>query len=361
MSAAGGGAAGVDDNVSEVPIKQLAAERATYLAEQHPVPVFDEHVRFDDASHTYTVDGYVYRGSVTGFIHSFFGEFDSETVAERIVKSGRWRTDRQYKYYQRDKATILAEWAQNGADARERGTDMHAAIECRLNGIYVAEHAAFRTFEYSLFCAFWRDHVDGKLEPFRTELSIFDDEFELAGQIDGVFRKAKRAADGSEDHLVYLYDWKRAKEIKFEAFRDTEVGKGPLAHLADCNGWHYAIQLSVYRWMLERHTPYRVVESCLARFHPSSLTYERIVVPYLEAEVEAMAEVRRKKLLRDDLQLLSLALDPPSEPSEASEPNEKEDAGASNGLKRPRHVEAEDVVPRFKRFRRRLEPVLRDK
>lgn len=341
--------------MTDLPIRQLAAERATALAAQHPIPVFDDHIRFDDVSHTYTVNDYVYRGSVTGFIHAFFGEFDANAVVERIVKSGRWRNDRQYKYYQRSKESILDEWSQNGSDAREHGTDMHAAIECRLNGIYDPAHEAFRTFEYALFCTFWKDHVDNKLEPFRTELSIFDDEFELAGQIDGVFRKANRAADGSEDHLVYLYDWKRAKEIKFEAFRATEVGKGPLAHLADCNGWHYAIQLSVYRWILERHTPYRVVESCLARFHPSSMKYERIVVPYLEAEVKAMAEVRRKKLLSDDLQLLAQVLEaPPSLADDTDEPS----AESGGAAKRARDDGDSDVGPRFKRFRQRLEPIL---
>lgn len=81
------------------------------------------------------------------------------------------------------------------------------------------------------------------------------------------------------------------------------------------------------------------------------MAYERIVVLFFEVEVEAMTEVRRKKLVHDDLHLLTLALDPPSESSQ-------QEAGASNGQKRPRTFVAEDVVPWFKRFCRRLEAVL---
>ena len=49
----------------------------------------------------------------------------------------------------------------------------------------------------------------------------------------------------------YLFDWKRSKQIKKE--NRYRKGKHPLNHLDDANYWHYALQLNIYKYILEKN------------------------------------------------------------------------------------------------------------
>lgn len=56
---------------------------------------------------------------------------------------------------------------------------------------------------------------------------------------------------------VDVYDYKTNKEIKTEGFKNrdgvTVKMKGPLSHLDDCNFIHYALQLSIYMYIILKH------------------------------------------------------------------------------------------------------------
>ena len=52
-----------------------ARDKVESLKELHPL-ARDEHIHFEEASHTYTVDGILVPLSVTGLIHSYIREFD---------------------------------------------------------------------------------------------------------------------------------------------------------------------------------------------------------------------------------------------------------------------------------------------
>ena len=59
----------------------------------------------------------------------------------------------------------------------------------------------------------------------------------VAGQLDALF--------SNDDGELCIWDWKRSKNVKFEnPFRSL---KEPLNHLAECNGYLYALQLNTYR------------------------------------------------------------------------------------------------------------------
>jgi len=70
---------------------------------------------------------------------------------------------------------------------------------------------------------------------------------------------------------VDIIDYKTNKEIKTESYTSWDGVKqkmtGPLAHLDDCNYWHYAIQLSLYLYMVLKHNP---------RLKPGKLTLHHI-------------------------------------------------------------------------------------
>lgn len=323
------------------------------LLEQNYIEVFDAHARFDPGPHTYTIDdtdvyGIIYelihRGSCTGIIHSFFPEFDSVASIRRISSESRWRTDRSYKYYQiaakhglqeriakahpegwpaTKEAYAQCEWAKKyttafaklikhewdtiSEDASTKGTALHAYIEAFYNG-YVYPHDTPENMgpEFRQFHKFHREVIEAKgLEPFRTELTLFDRTDESAGQIDGLFRKKNRPADGSEDNILYMLDWKRSKEIKMTSFTGTEYGYGPCHDQQVCNYETYSTQLNLYSGKIEKYTKYRIAEMYLAVFHPNQgEDYQCLPVRMLRKKCQLMCELRRHNLMMQDLATL---------------------------------------------------------
>ncbi len=64
----------------------------------------------------------------------------------------------------------------------------------------------------------------------------------------------------------------------------------PLDHLADCNWNHYALQLNLYRYMLESEYGLIVNKMYLGVVHPSRLLPQVLEVPRLEAEIAELVE-----------------------------------------------------------------------
>ena len=56
---------------------------------------------------------------------------------------------------------------------------------------------------------------------------------------------------------VNIYDYKTNKEIKTKAYTNwegvTNKLSGPLSHVDDCNLMHYALQLSIYMYIILKH------------------------------------------------------------------------------------------------------------
>lgn len=261
-----------------LPWQRLAVKNA------HPR---DSRISFHEETHTYTIDG-VKDGwvSCTGFIHSFFEEFDADAVIAKMMASKNWPKS---KYYGKTAAEIKAEWDVSRDEAAEAGTRMHLDIEHWYNSEPVGNLAADAWEanpgpEWDYFQAFerkWR--LKHGFEPHRTEWLVFKEDIKLAGSIDMVFRKP--------DGTFAIYDWKRAKEMKYE--NSWQSGKPPLDHLPDTNYWHYSIQLNIYRTILEELYGAVVSELALVVLHPNQTSYRVIMVNRMEEEVEAMFETRK--------------------------------------------------------------------
>jgi len=244
----------------------------------------DEFITFEEGPHIYTVCGE--RGtytSVTTFNHSHFRDFDADAVIDNMMR-GKKMKDPAYKYYGMDRETIKSNWNKNGFNASSAGTKLHYDIECYFNGMTVINDSV----EYQYFKNFLNDFPE--LKPYRTEWMVYYEELKLSGSIDMIFE--------NPDGTLQIYDWKRVNDLKYEAEFDKYSLTSCISHLPDVNFWHYALQLNMYKMIIEHKYGKKVTDLYLVCIHPDNVyrNYKRIQVPILDDEIKDLIELRKDQI-----------------------------------------------------------------
>lgn len=251
----------------------------TYLSNKNP-HVRDADISFEEGPHIYTVLGN--RGgytSVTTWNHSHFAQFDAESTVDKILKGSKMN-DPHYKYYGKTKEQILQMWDDKRISASTAGTKMHNDIEYYYNNEVVENDS----IEFQFFKNFLKDYPE--LKPYRTEWMIYHEDLMLSGSIDMIFE--------NEDGTLQIYDWKRCENIVHENSFGKFATTSCISHLPDTNFWHYALQLNVYKAILESKYDKKITDLYLVCMHPSNVykNYQRIKVPILEKEIKMLFDYR---------------------------------------------------------------------
>ena len=228
----------------------------------------DNKITFDEVTHTYTVDGKILQ-SVTNIVENCFPKFDAELHAKYTAAKMGITPEK-----------VIMMWEQKGKESRELGTAMHKKIENYYKGQDSWEDDSYRLFKM------FAEKV--KLEPYRTEWAVYDLDHNIAGTIDFV---------DYQNGEYTIYDWKRSDKIiangmPVKVSKYQEKGLYPLEHLENCAYYHYALQLSLYKFILERNYNMKISKLRLGIFHP---TYDKpyvLEVPYLENEVNTLMGLR---------------------------------------------------------------------
>lgn len=243
----------------------------------------DEFITFDEGPHIYTVYGKKGYTSVTTWNHHHFEEFNADTIINSMIR-GKKMKDPTYKYYGMTKDQIKADWDKNRDCAASAGTNMHYDIECYYNEMTIENNS----IEYQYFQKFAKDNEN--LKPYRTEWIVYYEEYKISGSIDMVFE----LPNGD----LLIYDWKRCKEITYDNNFGKSAKTACIKHLPDTNFWHYALQLNMYKTILEHKYGKKVVGLFLVCLHPDNpnKSYEQIMVPLLEKEMENLLEVRLNEI-----------------------------------------------------------------
>jgi len=184
--------------------------------------------------------------SVTKFVGSFKEPFDA--VAQSIKSSQNKRS----KWYGVDPAEIQKIWAGEGDRAVTAGTWYHDQRESDITSIETIQRSGV---DIPIIKPIWEGGVKHAPNQRLTE-GIYPEHFVylksagICGQSDRV-----EVVKG----IVDIIDYKTNKEIKKNSFVNWE-GKarmmtGPLSHLEDCNFNHYALQLSIYMYIILKHNP----------------------------------------------------------------------------------------------------------
>jgi ATP-dependent exoDNAse (exonuclease V) beta subunit len=269
------------------------------LSQQNPHPR-DIHIHFEEGSHTYTIQGVdgitpeTVFTSVTTLVHQQFEQFDAKKMIAAMMRNQKKWNDpvANAKYYGKTAKEIEQSWATAGQEAATAGTQMHYKIECFYNNIRSPLDDA-ATPEFAYFLKFNEEHVacEGAiLRPYRTEWTVFHEEARIAGSIDMVYELTEHP-----DTLV-IYDWKRCREIT-KTNRAGKFATHPaIEHIPDANYWHYALQLNIYKYILQTKYGKTVTDLYLIVLHPDAQNYQQIKLPDLQTEVAELFEERIKKL-----------------------------------------------------------------
>jgi len=253
----------------------------------------DNHIQFFEKEHTYLITDDIEHKytSVTNWNSTQFEIFDADKIIQNMMNGKKWK--KGHKYWNLTPEQIKNQWDTNKNTVTELGTNLHYEIECFLNNTdlkinytntdlynyYMTAQKSIHnhnpSIEWTYFINFIKDFPT--LKPFRTEWRIYDERIKIAGTIDVIYE--------NPDQTYSIYDWKRSKNItRINDYNKFSIS--PLiCHIPDSNFWHYALQLNIYKTILEQNYNIKIKELFLVRLHPNSSNYELILLPNLTVEM----------------------------------------------------------------------------
>lgn len=185
--------------------------------------------------------------SVTTLVSHFKKAFDAKKIAEKVTKN------KNSKWFGIDPVIIQQIWNNEGDRSTTLGTWYHNQRESDLCSLASIEREGvtvpvFKPTEL-------KDGVKiapvQKLEPgVYPEHMVYLRSAGICGQSDLV-----EVVNGK----VNIIDYKTNKEIKKESYVNWEGASDkmtpPIDNLDDCNFYHYALQLSIYMYIILKHNP----------------------------------------------------------------------------------------------------------
>jgi hypothetical protein len=197
--------------------------------------------------------------SVTSFISNFKQPFDADGIAEKCSKT------KKSKWYGMTPQEIKEAWRLEAKRATDLGTWYHNQRESDICGL---ENMERHGHTVPIFKPIEKDGV--KYSPNQKltdgvypEHMVYLKSANLCGQSDLV-----EVINGE----VFITDYKTNKEIKIESFTNwegvTQKMNPPVSHLDDCNLMHYALQLSMYMYIILKHNP---------KLKPGGLTIHHVI------------------------------------------------------------------------------------
>ncbi len=184
--------------------------------------------------------------SVTSLISKFKNPFDADSISKKVSKN------KKSKWYGMSPEDIKAVWKEESDRAMRLGTWYHNQRESDILGNESLNREGINLIVVKPI------EIDGiKHAPIqKLEDGIYPEHFVYLKSA-GVCGQADRVevVNGRVD----IYDYKTNKEIKKESYKSWDgISKKmafPLDNLDDCNYWHYALQLSIYMYIILKHNP----------------------------------------------------------------------------------------------------------
>lgn len=216
-------------------------------------------LKFTAHNHKYTSADDINWLSVTNLISNFKQPFDAETIASKVAKS------KKSKWYGMTPTEIKEAWKSEAKRATDLGTWYHNQRENDICGLDNMERHGTTVPIFKPIEVEGVKHSPNQklINGVYPEHMVYLKSVGICGQSDLV-----EVIDGK----VHITDYKTNKEIKVEGFTNWEgvsqKMSPPVSHLDDCNLNHYALQLSMYMYIILKHNP---------RLNPGILTIHHIL------------------------------------------------------------------------------------
>ena len=243
-------------------------------------------IEFHEEGHFYTLNDYKFGISATSLIETYSQEFDSDSISQMVAnKRGISQQD------------VLNEWKKENEFSCVKGSRIHLKSQSLwMNTDYEIDYNTIDDTidksrlkkEYDILSKqainFYNDYKD-MYDMIQDEFIVWSKEFDIAGSIDGIMYN-------KYTQQCCILDFKSNKDLQFESKYHKKM-KVPLHKLDDVNGQHYYIQLSIYKYLIEKYTNIKVDELFIVYFNINADNYEIVKIPYLEKEVKKILELRK--------------------------------------------------------------------
>ena len=245
--------------------------------------------KFFENGHYYEYKGQRVGISVTRLIEEYTNEFDRDGIAEKCaVRDGKTVEE------------VLKEWEYKNQFACAKGSTCHEFAQSLWSGNDWKWINFNDDHDYNMAVIKIQKQAHNFYNDYKHIYQHIQDE-----QVVG---SAEYDICSCVDHLFYnkltgevdLIDYKTNSILK--GYNDDEKNrrytkkmKTPLSHLNDDSITHYYIQLSIYKYLIEKYTNIKIANLVIVYMSENIEKYEIINVPYLKDEVEKILELRKVK------------------------------------------------------------------
>jgi hypothetical protein len=237
----------------------------------------DARIQFFEEGHIYEVDGRRGFLSCTTLLSRYQEAFDADAVIEQMFARGL-----RPPYEGQTAEKIKRGWKNGASLAAHLGNLIHSRIHCYFNKWDFPTDTPPEFLTH--FLPFEAEVIEPLgYTPYRTEWCIFDEEHGLAGSVDMLYQV------GNDPDTLVIFDWKRSCKLSDKTAFGGRKMSAPLGHLPDSTHWRYAMQLNLYRYILQHKYGKTIVGMYLVGLHPElKQGYRQEKVPVLQDEVEAV-------------------------------------------------------------------------
>ena len=234
-----------------------------------------DNIKLEDDNHRYYLldDPNIDLISCTTFIEYFFHKFDSIGIANNL-------TANHPAYIGMRPQELVASWE----IVANEGTKIHNEIDRYI------KYDETPSSTKSIQAIDWLKSIEkGKYE-ILSEIIIYSKEIKLAGTVDLIFCD-------KESKTINIYDWKTSKSMNTISYGSKMGRTQATSSLMDCNFIHYSLQLSLYRYIIEKYYGFKVSKLTLLHLNGSSVT--PFECNYMEEVIEDMLKDDRIKLAKE--------------------------------------------------------------
>lgn len=247
--------------------------------------VFDK-FKFFEVDHHYECNGKRVGISVTRLIEEYSNPFDQQVIAEKVAIRDN-----------KSVSEVLEEWEYKNKFACEKGHFAHEFVQNLWSGIIYQENikSGLEDIKTPLnkikqqAINFYNNFKD-KFTHIQDEQLVGSEEYNICSAVDHLFL--------DKNGNVWLIDYKTNSILK--GYNDDEKNRRytkkmliPLQNIKDDSLNHYYLQLSIYKYLIEKYTNIKIYKTMIVYMSENIENYELIETPYLMKEVKKILELRR--------------------------------------------------------------------